>query len=154
VPIKPDCGRRRVKVFDLSCDADHVFEGWFASQEQFDAQLLARSVECPLCGSVLVRRLPSASRLNLGSPAAPMAAAMPEPGRLQSALVRAALQVIHSTEDVGERVAEEARRIHYKESPERGIRGVATHAEAQALEQEGVRILALPFPELAKGTLQ
>jgi hypothetical protein len=143
-----------VKVFDLGCDADHVFEGWFASQKEFDAQLLARAIGCPLCGSVVIRRLPSASRLNLGSPPAPIAAAMPEPAQLQSALVRAALQIIQNTEDVGERFAEEARRIHYKESLERGIRGVATHAEAQALEQEGVRILAFPFPELAKRTLQ
>jgi len=142
-----------VKVFDLCCDADHLFEG-FAAQEEFDAQLLARAIGCPLCGSVLIRRLPSASRLNLGSPAPPIAAAMPEPAQLQSAVIRAALQIIENTEDVGERFAEEARRIHYKESPERGIRGVATQAEAQALEQEGVRILAFPFPELAKETIQ
>jgi hypothetical protein len=143
-----------VKVFDLCCDADHLFEGWFASQEEFDAQLQLRRIGCPLCGSVLVRRRPSASRLNLGSPAQPVAAAMPASAQLQAAFVRAALQVIASTEDVGERFAEEARRIHYKEVPERGIRGVATRAEAQALEQEGVRIMALPFPELTKERLQ
>ena len=142
-----------MKVFDLCCDAGHLFEGWFASQEQFDAQLPAQQIGCPLCGSVVIRRRPSASRLNLGSPAAPIAPAMPEPARVQSALVRAALQIIESTEDVGERFAEEARRIHYKEAPERGIRGVATHTQAQELEEEGVRILAFPFPELAKETL-
>ena len=143
-----------MKVFDLCCDADHLFEGWFASQEDFDAQLQARKIGCPLCASVLISRRPSAARLNLGSPAAPVAAAMPQPAQLQSALVRAALQIIENTEDVGERFAEEARRIHYREAPERGIRGVATHTEAQALEQEGVRILAFPFAELAKGTIQ
>jgi hypothetical protein len=143
-----------VKVFDLCCDADHLFEGWFGSQEEFDAQLHAGKIGCPLCGSVQISRRPSAARLNLGSPAAPVAAAMPEPAQLQSALVRAALRIIENTEDVGERFAEEARRIHYQEAPERGIRGVATHSEAQALEQEGVRILAFPFAELAKGTIQ
>jgi hypothetical protein len=143
-----------VKVFDLCCDADHLFEGWFGSQEDFDAQLHARKIGCPLCGSVQISRRPSAARLNLGSPAAPVAAAMPQPAQMQSALVRAALRIIENTEDVGERFAEEARRIHYQEAPERGIRGVATHSEAQALEQEGVRILAFPFAELAKGTIQ
>jgi hypothetical protein len=143
-----------VKVFDLCCDAEHLFEGWFASQEEFEAQLQARKIGCPLCGSVLISRRPSAARLNLGSPTAPIAAAMPDPAQLQSALVRAAMQIIENTEDVGERFAEEARRIHYQEAPERGIRGVATHSEAQALEQEGVRILAFPFAELAKGTIQ
>lgn len=143
-----------MKVFDLCCDAEHLFEGWFASQQEFDAQLQDRKIGCPLCGSVAISRRPSAARLNLGSPAAPIAAAMPEPAQLQAALVRAALQIIEGTEDVGERFAEEARRIHYREAPERGIRGVATHAEAQQLEQEGVRILAFPFSELAKGTIQ
>jgi len=137
-----------VKVFDLCCDAGHLFEGWFASQEEFDAQSQADKIDCPLCGSVLVRRRPSASRLNLGASAQPAAAAVPAGSQLQTAFVRAALQAIANTEDVGERFAEEARRIHYKEVPERGIRGVATRAEAQALEDEGVRIMALPFPEL------
>jgi hypothetical protein len=142
-----------VKVFDLCCDADHLFEGWFASQEQFDAQLQARAIGCPLCGSVQVSRRPSASRLNLGSAPPPGAAASPAASKAQAALVQATLQVIANTEDVGERFAEEARRIHYKEVPERGIRGVATRAEAEALEQEGVRVMALPFAELVKGTL-
>jgi len=142
-----------LKVFDLCCDGEHLFEGWFASQEDFDAQLQARRIGCPLCGSVQVSRRPSAARLNLGSPAAPIAAAMPDPAQLQSALVQAAMQIIENTQDVGERFAEEARRIHYREAPERGIRGVATHAEAQALEQEGVRILAFPFAELGKGRI-
>ena len=143
-----------MKVFDLCCDAEHLFEGWFASQEDFDDQVRAGQIGCPLCGSVRINRRPSATRLNLGSPAEPIAAAMPEPAQLQSALVRAAMQIIENTEDVGERFAEEARRIHYRETPERGIRGVTTHDEAQALEEEGVRILAFPFAELAKGRIQ
>lgn len=143
-----------MKVFDLSCDAEHLFEGWFGSQEQFDAQVQAGHIGCPLCGSAQVRRRPSAARLNLGAPSGPVAAAMPDPVQLQAAVVRATLQVVANTEDVGERFAEEARRIHYKEAPERGIRGVASRAEAQELVEEGVRIMALPFPDLAKATVQ
>jgi hypothetical protein len=142
-----------MKVFDLCCDAEHLFEGWFASQDEFDAQLLAGKIGCPLCGSVVIRRRPSAARLNLG-PSTAVAAAMPDPAQLQTAFVRAAIQVIANTEDVGERFAEEARRIHYKEVPERGIRGVATRSEAQELEEEGVRVMAFPFPELAKESIQ
>ncbi|HUD26555.1 MAG TPA: DUF1178 family protein [Burkholderiaceae bacterium] len=142
-----------MKVFDLCCDADHLFEGWFASQQEFDEQRLAQKIGCPLCASSQIRRRPSAPRLNLGAEQ-PVAAAMPQPEQLQAALVRATLQVIATTEDVGERFPEEARRIHYKEAPERGIRGVASHAEAEALAQEGVRIMALPFPQLAKEPLQ
>ncbi len=141
-----------MKVFDLSCDSDHVFEGWYSSQQDFDQQLLAREIGCPLCGSLRIRRRPSAPRLNLGAEQ-PVTAAMPATETLQSALVQAALQVIANTEDVGKRFPEEARRIHYKEAPERGIRGLASRSEAQALAQEGVRIMAFPFPELAKGQL-
>jgi hypothetical protein len=143
-----------VKVFDLCCQGAHQFEGWFASQEDFDAQLADRRIGCPLCGSVLIRRLPSAARLNLGPAEQPARGEAVDPAQLQTAAVRAAMQLLANTEDVGDRFAEEARRIHYKEAPERGIRGVATRSEAQALEEEGVRVLAFPFPELAKDTIQ
>ncbi len=142
-----------MKVFDLGCDSNHVFEGWFASQHEFDAQLADRRIGCPLCGSVRIRRLPSAARLNLGSPAQSDPPRATDPAQVQTAVVRAAMQILANTEDVGERFAEEARRIHHKEAPERGIRGVATRSEAQALEEEGVPIVAFPFPELAKETI-
>ncbi len=143
-----------MKVFDLCCDVNHVFEGWFASQDEFDGQLMDGRIGCPLCGSVRIRRLPSAARLNLGSPAQPVVSPAADPAQVQTAMVRAAMQILAKTEDVGDRFAEEARRIHYKEAPERGIRGVATRSEAQALEEEGVPIVAFPFPELAKDTVQ
>jgi hypothetical protein len=142
-----------VKVFDLCCDAGHLFEGWFASQGDFDAQQRAGRIGCPLCGSALIRRRPSAPRLNLGAAARPAQTAPAQDGQVQDAIVQAARQLIASTEDVGDRFAEEARRIHYKEVPERGIRGVASRAEARELAQEGIRIMAFPFPELAKQTL-
>jgi len=141
-----------MKVFDLCCDAGHLFEGWFESQDDFESQQRGGRIGCPLCGSALVRRRPSAPRLNLGAPAQ-AAAPAPRDAQLQQALVQAAKQLIASTEDVGDRFPEEARRIHYKEVPERGIRGVASRAEAHELAQEGIRIMALPFPELAEETL-
>ena len=143
-----------MKVFDLCCDADHLFEGWFASQDDFDEQLGAGRIGCPLCGSALIRRRPSAPRLNLGAPAQPAATPALDAAQTQNAVVQATRQLIANTEDVGDRFAEEARRIHYKEVPERAIRGVASGAEAQELVQEGIRIMALPFAQLAKQTLQ
>jgi hypothetical protein len=50
------------------------------------------------------------------------------------------------TEDVGERFAEEARRIHYREVPERAIRGKATRDEAKALRDEGIEVVSVPLP--------
>jgi hypothetical protein len=59
-----------------------------------------------------------------------------------------------NTEDVGERFAEEARRIHYGESENRGIRGDATAEERQALQEEGIEVVAIPMPAGLKGPLQ
>jgi hypothetical protein len=59
-----------------------------------------------------------------------------------------------NTEDVGEKFPEEARRIHYGEAHERGIRGQASAEETQALIEEGIGVLPLPVPNALKGTLQ
>ena len=148
-----------MKVLDLRCANGHGFEGWFASDEDYQSQNGRGLIECPLCADRVISRLPSAPRLNLSAARATPAeapSATPEPATadVQALWLRAVRHVMANTEDVGERFAEEARRIHYKEAPERGIRGVATRSEAQALEEEGVPIVAFPFPELAKETLQ
>jgi len=143
-----------VKVFDLSCESGHLFEGWFGSNDDFDSQLSGGRIGCPVCASVSVHRRPSAPRLNLGaSPDGPLPGRA-DPMRLQAMAVDAARRIFAGTEDVGERFAQEARRIHYKEAPERGIRGVATADEAVALIEEGVKVVALPFGDLIKETLQ
>lgn len=74
--------------------------------------------------------------------------------RLKAQLMQAVQHVMASTEDVGTQFAEEARRIHYGESEERGIRGQATPDEAAALEDEGISVIALPLPLGHKGPLQ
>ena len=146
-----------MKVFNLSCDQQHAFEGWFASTETFDAQLAAGEVQCPLCGSTAVSKALSAPRLNLGAEPPGeqrQVAAMPTPEQMQALFLRMAREIVAGTEDVGERFAEEARRIHYKEVPERGIRGVTSREEADALQEEGINVMPMPFGNLLKGPLQ
>jgi len=72
----------------------------------------------------------------------------------QSQWLRAVRQVLSNTEDVGDRFAEEARRIHYGEVEERGIRGRATREDADALREEGIAVVALPIPDALKGPIQ
>lgn len=144
-------------VFNLSCAADHKFEGWFASGEDFDAQRDRGLLSCPLCGSADVVKQLSAPRLNLHAqsqdvPARKMpvgdAAAQPVAmlsATQQQALAELVRQVVENTEDVGQDFAEEARRIHYKEAEVRAIRGVATREEAQALAEEGIEVAPLPM---------
>lgn len=154
-----------MKVLDLQCATGHVFEGWFASEDDFQGQLQRGLVECPVCGDTQVAKKLSAPRLNLGAQAAPAAvpapaaareAALPAPQQaaLQAAWMKAVRHVMANTEDVGERFAEEARRIHYGETEERGIRGQASREETQALLEEGIGVVPLPLPKGLKGPLQ
>jgi hypothetical protein len=73
---------------------------------------------------------------------------------LQSQWLKVVRQVMSSTEDVGDRFAEEARRIHYGEVEERGIRGRASREDAEALREEGIAVVALPLPDALKGPVQ
>ena len=68
--------------------------------------------------------------------------------------MRAVREVLAKTEDVGDRFADEARKIHYGESAERGIRGQATPEQAEALIDEGIAVMPLPVPAALKETLQ
>jgi len=79
---------------------------------------------------------------------------MPTPEQMQALFLMMAREIVAGTEDVGERFAEEARRIHYKEAPERGIRGVTSKDEADALEEEGISVMPMPFAHLLKDPLQ
>lgn len=139
-------------VLNLSCRQDHHFEGWFGSAADFEAQQGRGLVSCPICGASEVQRLPSAPRLNVShlrgpapaQAAAPQAGGEPRLQQLRQAALQAVQQLLDKTEDVGERFAEEARRIHYGESEERGIRGQASADEARELAEEGIAVLPLP----------
>ena len=76
------------------------------------------------------------------------------PVEAQQAWLHMVQHVLSNTEDVGERFADEARRIHYNEAPERGIRGVATAEQAAELADEGIEVMAFPMPASLKEPLQ
>ncbi|MGV3493117.1 MAG: DUF1178 family protein [Ramlibacter sp.] len=147
-----------MKVLNLQCAHAHVFEGWFGSEEDFQGQLERGLVECPICGDTGVQKLPSAPRLNLGAsepaPAAKQEVVTAPNAQLQAAWLQMVQKVMANTEDVGERFAEEARKIHYGETDERGIRGQASPEETKALLEEGIAVLPLPLPKGMKGPLQ
>ncbi|MEN9329990.1 MAG: hypothetical protein RLZZ484_1178 [Pseudomonadota bacterium] len=163
-----------MKVLDLQCTHSHAFEGWFASEEDFQGQLSRGLVECPLCGDRDITKKLSAPRLNLATlrgdkpiePAtlAPAAAesnapssqevASLAPQQLQAAWLQMVQHVMANTEDVGEKFADEARKIHYGESQERNIRGQASREETEALQEEGIAVMPLPIPAALKGPVQ
>lgn len=158
-----------MKVLNLRCSHQHLFEGWFGSEEDFRGQLARSLIECPLCGDKGIQKLPSAPRLNLGAypeaqaasgsaarspqssvpaaaaPVSSPAAAMPEglhPAE-QAAFLNALRDRVKNTEDVGQRFAEEARRMHYGEAEARSIRGQTSAREAVELLEEGIAVLPL-----------
>ncbi len=156
-----------MKVLNLRCANGHGFEGWFASDDDYMDQNGRGLVECPLCGDHVVSRLPSAPRLNLSGAREPVLvgaaaddapaaapAAQPQAADLQVKWLHAVRHLLATTEDVGERFAEEARRIHYGEQPTRGIRGQATPEEREALLDEGIETMSLPVPRALKGPVQ
>jgi hypothetical protein len=148
-----------MKVLDLQCSHRHSFEGWFGSEDDFQGQLARGLVECPLCGDTGISKMLSAPRLNLGAsqpPSVPQnqqVVNMPD-ASLQAAWMKMVRHVMTNTEDVGERFPEEARKIHYGESENRGIRGQASREETEALLEEGIGVLPLPIPKALKETLQ
>lgn len=166
-----------MKVLDLQCRHGHVFEGWFGSEDDFQSQRERGLVQCPMCADSRIEKRLSAPRLNLGASApAPAPAAAhteaalarrPEHGQasraveagmlppaLQAAWLELARKIVAQTEDVGERFAQEARRMHHGEVQERAIRGQATPDEAMELLEEGIAVMPLQLPPAAKETLQ
>jgi hypothetical protein len=146
-------------VFDLLCAGGHGFEGWFASAEDFTSQQERRLLACPSCGSPKVKRIPSASRVNLGAQAPQPPAAKPakpakttdmegkDPFAIAQMLYSRMLdELLSKTEDVGKDFPAEARKIYYQESPARAIRGQATEEEHDELVDEGVPVARLPVP--------
>lgn len=140
-------------IFDLICEHEHRFEGWFRDAATFDSQLSASMVQCPQCESSVVRKLPSAVAIASGRTSsdadalapAPVAAKAPVSAGQVLALYRQLTEALTSmTEDVGTGFAEEARKMHYCEVPERAIRGQASEEEYEELCEEGVTVLRLP----------
>jgi hypothetical protein len=133
-------------VFNLSCNRAHQFEGWFGSADDYMSQAEAGSIACPVCGSVKIEKQLSAPYVNTRS----AASAASETQQVAVANAAQALKqkflehVLSSTENVGRRFPEEARRIHYKESPERPIRGTASTREVVELKEEGIDVMAVP----------
>ena len=153
-----------MKVLDLQCALGHVFEGWFASESDFVDQSQRSLVQCPVCGDPSVVKKLSAPRLSLsGIRSEPserkdesknaIAPATQSPASVD-ALLALARRVLAETTDVGDQFAEEARKMHYGEKKQHGIRGTVTPDETHALADEGIEVLSFPLPQSLKGPLQ
>ena len=142
--------------FELRCEDGHGFDGWFRSGADFERQLASLLVTCPHCGSYKVEKAlmrPAVSvtaRVGADEKTAPVAGGVPaeRAAAIRAQLTALARELRKGSDDVGERFAEEARRIHFGEAQERRIHGRATDAEVRSLAEDGIPALPLPpLPE-------
>ena len=157
-------------LYRLPCTKGHEFESWFKDSKTYERQEKKSLIGCAVCGNAKVSRAPMAPRLGKGrkkvevekpaaeaptapAPAAPtpdqqqqMAAlARHMPKELREALLKVRAEVEKNCEHVGDKFADEARKIHYGESDKRGIYGETSEEEAEALAEEGIEFGRLPW---------
>jgi len=161
-----------MKVYNLACPLEHRFEGWFASEEDCLDQQDKGILACPFCDSTEITRMPSAPHIGKSS-STELTVSQTESeclsggvvaltgndhsqleAQVQAAFLKGMRELMGRSEDVGDSFADEARKIHYKESPERSIRGQTTLDEAEALREEGIDVLSMPMIPVIKNTLQ
>ncbi|MEM8917695.1 MAG: DUF1178 family protein [Pseudomonadota bacterium] len=153
-------------VFDLVCKPHgHKFEGWFGSSADFDDQKARGLLTCPTCGSLSVSKglmapnvsakgnqRPPATRPTGSNPAATSSGTVSNTSSIpldQGEILKLAAEVqeklLEQSEWVGDEFPEKAREIHYGETEEKSVHGIATPDEVDALEEEGIDIAPLPF---------
>ena len=135
--------------FSLVCEHDHEFEAWFRSNDDFETQAKRGFVDCPSCGSHKVGKALMAPAVSTGRKREKMALAMSEAQKEAMTQLKALSQKMRENADyVGDKFAEEARKIHFGETDARGIYGEATLDEARGLAEDGVSFLPMPvFPD-------
>lgn len=134
-------------LYELRCEAGHGFEAWFRNSDTYDTQVAAGEVNCPVCGTASVEKAlmaPAIAKREGGvdgktrRPHTTMADARRELEALRR-------KVEENCEYVGDRFADEARKIHYEEAEHRDIYGEATETEARELEEEGIGVARIPW---------
>lgn len=131
-------------LFKLRCGAEHEFEAWFRDGATYERQAARGQIACPTCGDSAIEKAPMAPRVARSGKAAE-AKAPPSPAQMRRLLQELRRHVEANCEHVGERFAEEARRIHHGDAPARGIYGEASEDEARALADEGIEVARIPW---------
>jgi hypothetical protein len=134
-----------MKVYNLQCEDGHSFEGWFRSEDDFISQNKKGLFSCPICENTTISRIPSAAHIQSNKTKDSGANNKTISYEVQKKLVEVAKQILKDSENVGNRFAEEAKKIHRNESEMRSIHGTATIKESQELKDEGIDILTLPL---------
>lgn len=141
--------------YALACEAGHGFDSWFRSSDDFERQDARGLVTCPVCGSARVAKqvmAPQVARSDherSGKAEATVtggdvALINSEAQELRRKIAELRAHLVANSEDVGEKFADEARKMHYGDAEERSIYGKATGEDAKALMEEGIGVLPIP----------
>ena len=130
-------------IYDLKCENGHTFEGWFKDRETWVLQNSRNLVSCPVCSSTNVEIIPSSITI--------MGKNFRTESKSQNKEISsvAALRMLHqfidkNFEDVGDKFAEVALKIHYGDEEKRNIKGTSTPEEEENLKEEGVKFIKIP----------
>ena len=137
-------------LFDVKCAKGHVFEAWFRDSNTADRQMAGRKLACPECGNTKVAKAPMAPRIGKkgsseAKPQAPSKEMVAMSAKLQKELGELRAKVEANCDYVGEKFAEEARKIHFGETDPRNIYGETSKEEAHELAEEGVEFARIPW---------
>ena len=145
-------------IYDLICKRNHRFEGWFPGFEAYQEQTAQGQVACPTCGAVEVEKIPHACAVHIRREGqqdkveVPKLKKNPSPPLREASEKELLIRLHHfvrgNFEDVGPRFAEEARKISCGKAEQRPIHGTSTKEEREELDEEGIRYITLPKPEL------
>ena len=135
--------------YSLTCENAHKFDAWFGSADAYDAQQQRGIVTCPICDTTEVRKaLMAPAVARSGSEKVALSIGHPQHAQLQAAMRAMREKVTSEADYVGDKFAEEARKIHFKDVEPRGIYGEATREEVAGLIEDGVDFMPLPaLPE-------
>jgi len=140
-------------LFQLKCEHDHEFEAWFKDGATYEAQAANGDLSCPMCGTSNVGKALMAPRLRTSRQKEVAAEKLKQKAvaeATQAAIAEIRKQVESNCENVGNKFAEEARKIHYGETEKRGIYGQASVKETAELVDEGIDVMALPWDDETK----
>lgn len=129
-------------AYSLRCHKGHEFEGWFRDSHAFDAQSSAGHLTCPSCNSVRIEKAIMAPAVS--GTKKTVHSKTPSAQQMRQFATGIRKYVQENADYVGADFAEQARKIHYGEQPNRHIYGEATPKEAQELIEEGVDVAPLP----------
>ena len=133
-------------IYDLRCKNGHKFEGWFTDRGAFEKQRASALIECPVCRNTDAAVVPSSVAI-MGKDSH-SSGEEPEAGVSPLKTLRELQAYIRKNfDDVGDKFAEVALRIHYGEENRRNIHGTTTQSEEETLRDEGVQFIKLPLPE-------